>query len=43
MVGLLAPVWLLVYHRLVNLKDDASPVAGTVMVVAAIVLMLLVA
>lgn len=42
MVVLLAPVWLLVYHRLAGIKDDASPVAGTMMVAAAIVLMVLV-
>lgn len=43
MVALLAPVWLLVYHRVANVNDDANPLAGTVMVVAAILLMLLVA
>lgn len=39
MVALLAPVWLLVFHRLSGIKDDASPVAGTVLVGAAILLM----
>jgi|GEM_PF-5579318 len=43
MIVLLSPVWLLVYHRMVNIHDDASPVAGTVMVAAAIILMVLVA
>lgn len=42
MILLLTPVWLLVYHRLAKVPDDASPVAGTLMVVAAIVLMVLV-
>ena len=42
MIVLLSPVWLLVYHRMVNIHDDASPVAGTVMVAAAIILMVLV-
>jgi hypothetical protein len=42
MILLLIPVWLLVYHRLAKIPDDASPVAGTMMVVAAIVLMVLV-
>lgn len=39
MVALLAPVWLLAYHRLAGIRDDASPVAGTVVVLAAILLM----
>ncbi len=43
MVALLAPVWLLFYHRMAHIKDDASPVAGTLVVLAAIVLMWLVA
>lgn len=43
MVGLLAPVWLLVYHRAMHIPDDASPFAGTVMVIAAIILMMIVA
>lgn len=43
MVCLLAPVWLLVYHRMAGIKDDANPIAGTLMVFAAIVLMVLVA
>lgn len=43
MIVLLTPVWLLVYHRLAHIKDDASPYAGTVVVIAAMVLMYLVA
>jgi hypothetical protein len=43
MVGLLAPVWLLAYHRVARIKDDASPLAGTLVVLAAMVLMYLVA
>ncbi len=43
MVALLAPVWLLFYHRLRGVRDDASPIAGTIMVFAAIILMVLVA
>jgi drug/metabolite transporter (DMT)-like permease len=43
MVLLLAPVWLLIYHRWANIPDDASPWAGTVMVGAAVVLMFLAA
>ncbi|NBX86281.1 MAG: hypothetical protein EBQ80_03430 [Proteobacteria bacterium] len=39
MVALLSPVWLLLYHRWAGIKDEASPVAGTVVVVAAIMLM----
>jgi hypothetical protein len=43
MVALLTPVWLLAYHRVKGIKDDASPVAGTALVLAAVVLMYLVA
>jgi hypothetical protein len=43
MIVLLTPVWLLVYHRIAKIKDDASPYAGTVIVLAAMVLMYLVA
>lgn len=43
MLMLLTPVWLLMWHRWKGIKDDASPVAGTVLVVAAIVLMIAVA
>lgn len=39
MVALLAPVWLLAYHRFAGVRDDASPVAGTIVVLAAILLM----
>lgn len=38
MVGLLAPVWLLVYHRLKGVPDNANPWAGTVLVLAAIIM-----
>jgi drug/metabolite transporter (DMT)-like permease len=43
MVALLTPVWLLAYHRLMHIPDNASPLAGTVVVIAAMVLMWLVA
>lgn len=43
MVALLAPVWLLIYHRIAGIKDDANPLAGTLLVFAAIVLMVLAA
>ncbi|RYG59416.1 MAG: hypothetical protein EON60_10505 [Alphaproteobacteria bacterium] len=43
MVVLLAPVWLLIYHRWAGIKDDANPIAGTLLVFAAVVLMVLVA
>ncbi len=43
MVMMLTPVWLLVYHRYAGVKDDANPIAGTVVVMAAIILMFLVA
>lgn len=43
MILLLAPVWLLILHRMKGIKDDASPVAGTVLVVAAIMLMVVIA
>lgn len=41
MVALLAPVWLLIYHRVKGIKDDASPLAGTVLVAGAFMLMAL--
>lgn len=43
MVVLLTPVWLLVYHRWAGIKDDANPIAGTLVVIAAVLLMVLVA
>ena len=43
LIGLLAPVWLLVYHRVAGVKDDANPMAGTMLVLVAIILMVLVA
>jgi len=42
MVVMLTPVWLLVYHRYAGIKDDANPMAGTVVVAAAVLLMYLV-
>lgn len=41
MISLLTPVWLLLYHRLAHIKDDASPIAGMMVVAAAITLMVL--
>jgi hypothetical protein len=38
MIFLLAPVWLLVYHKVTGKRDDANPYAGMVLVVAAILL-----
>lgn len=43
MILLLSPVWLLVYHKVMGMPDDANPLAGTVIVIAAVALMLLVA
>jgi hypothetical protein len=43
MVALMAPVWLLGYHRWAGIKDDANPLAGTIVVAAAILLMFIVA
>ncbi|MCA3243772.1 MAG: hypothetical protein INF43_00510 [Alphaproteobacteria bacterium] len=43
MVALLTPVWLLFYHRIKGIPDNASPLAGTALVLAAVVLMYLVA
>lgn len=39
MISLLAPVWLLIYHRVRGIKDDAKPGAGLMLVGAAIILM----
>lgn len=36
---LIGPVWLLVYHRIAKIRDDASPIAGTIVVMAAVLLM----
>lgn len=38
MIALLAPVWLLVYHRLKGVPDNANPWAGTVLVLAAVIM-----
>ena len=37
-VVMLAPVWLMIYHKLTGVKDDASPLSGLIMIIAAIVL-----
>lgn len=39
-VGSLVPVWIMLYHYIVGVKDNASPVAGLVMVVASILLVI---
>ncbi|MDD9912875.1 MAG: hypothetical protein OXR68_04605 [Alphaproteobacteria bacterium] len=36
MITLLVPVFLLVYHRIANIPDDASPLAGTVLALSAL-------
>lgn len=38
-LGTLVPVWIMIYHRLRGIPDNASPLAGTAMVVAAIILL----
>lgn len=35
-IMMLTPVWFLIYHRIVGVKDDASPLMGTLMVLSAI-------
>ncbi len=42
-ISMLAPVWILFYHKLYHISDDASPVAGTIMVFSAIALVLVAA
>ena len=37
-IGSLSPVWIMVYHRFVGVKDNASPVAGLVMILASVLL-----
>lgn len=37
-VGSLSPVWIMVYHYYVGVRDDTSPLAGLVMIVASILL-----
>jgi drug/metabolite transporter (DMT)-like permease len=39
MVVLLAPLWLMGYHRLRGVPDDASPVAGMILAIAAMMLL----
>ena len=39
-VGSLSPVWIMVYHHIIGVKDDASPIAGLVMIVASILLVI---
>ncbi|NQZ14472.1 MAG: hypothetical protein HRT94_06600 [Alphaproteobacteria bacterium] len=39
-VGSLSPVWIMVYHHIIGVKDDASPIAGLVMIVASILLVM---
>ena len=36
----LAPIWFMVYYRLKGIKDDASPMAGMFMAVAAIIVLI---
>lgn len=36
MIALLAPMWLLVYHRVMGIPDNASPWAGAILVLASI-------
>lgn len=36
MIALLAPMWLLVYHRVAGIPDNASPWAGAILVLASI-------
>ena len=38
-IGSLSPVWIMVYHRFVGIKDNASPIAGLVMIFAAVILL----
>ena len=39
-IGMLAPVWIMMYHYYVGLRDDANPKAGLLMVLAAMLLVL---
>ncbi|MCP5405507.1 MAG: hypothetical protein H6922_04725 [Pseudomonadaceae bacterium] len=36
MLGLMAPAWLMLYHRIFNIKDDANPWAGLVLVLGSL-------
>lgn len=38
-LGALVPVWIMIYHRLRGIKDNASPLAGKAMVISAIILL----
>lgn len=40
MLGLMAPAWLMMYHRAFRIKDDASPWAGMVLVLGSIGLLM---
>lgn len=40
-IGMLIPVWLLAYHKVVGIKDDANPFMGTLLVFSALGLVLL--
>lgn len=37
-IGMLSPVWIMIYHRCRGIKDDASPWAGLIMILGAILL-----
>ncbi len=37
-IGMLSPVWIMVFHRLRGIHDDASPWAGLIMILGAILL-----
>ena len=39
-VGSLSPVWIMVYHHFIGVKDDASPIAGLVMIISSILLVI---
>lgn len=42
-LGMLTPIWLLVYHKLKGIPDDANPVMGAIMVLSALGLILITA
>lgn len=37
---MLGPVWIMIYHKAVGIKDDASPVVGLFMIIGAILLVI---
>ncbi|MFZ2620742.1 MAG: hypothetical protein WAX89_07715 [Alphaproteobacteria bacterium] len=39
-IAMLAPTWLLMWHRLIGYEEEGSPVAGFLMVIAAIILVM---